>query len=69
MTKPYSTPLLETFPTLGDFSTETLKDLLSDDRLLEAYLYTLPEVEAAAAEVERLGKENEALARELPMRR
>lgn len=64
MSKPYTTPLLEAFPTLSDFTTDSLKDLLSDDRMLEAYLYTLPEVEAAAAEVERLGKENEELASE-----
>ena len=59
-----STPLLQQFPSLTSYPASFLKDLLSSPPLTEAFLYTLPEVQALVAEVERLGKENEQIARE-----
>ncbi|KAL7418532.1 hypothetical protein Q5752_006990 [Cryptotrichosporon argae] len=59
-----STPLLQQFPSLSTYPDAFLKDLLSDPALVEAFLFTLPEVQALAAEVEQLGKENEELARQ-----
>jgi ESCRT-I complex subunit VPS37 len=60
-----STPLLQQFPSLSAYSTSFLKDLLSSPQLVEAYLFTLPQVQELAAEVERLSKENEDIASEL----
>jgi hypothetical protein len=57
-----STPLLQQFPSLTGYPPSFLKDLLSSPDLVEAFLFTLPEVKDLAAEVERLGKENEELA-------
>ena len=57
-----STPLLQRFPSLAAQPPEFLKDLLSSPQLTEAFLFTLPEVQELAAEVEKLGKENEELA-------
>lgn len=57
-----STPLLQQFPQLSGYPASFLKDLLSSPELLEAFLFTLPQVQELAAEVEKLGKENEALA-------
>ena len=59
-----STPLLQQFPSLSSYPPSFLKDLLSSPALTEAFLFTLPEVHELAAEVERLGRENEGLARE-----
>jgi len=59
-----STPLLQQFPTLASYPPSFLKDLLSSPPLTEAFLYTLPQVQNLAAEVEKLGRENEGLARE-----
>lgn len=61
-----STPLLQQFPSLSSYPTSFLKDLLSSPELVEAFLFTLPEVQDLAAEVEKLGKENEELASECP---
>jgi len=57
-----STPLLQQFPSLSAYPTSFLKDLLSSPQLVEAYLFTLPQVQELAAEVERLSKENEDIA-------
>jgi ESCRT-I complex subunit VPS37 len=57
-----STPLLQQFPSLASYPAAFLKDLLSSPELVEAFLFTLPEVQALAAEVEKLGRENEELA-------
>ena len=57
-----STQLLQQFPSLTGYPPSFLKDLLSSPDLVEAFLFTLPEVKDLAAEVERLGKENEELA-------
>ena len=57
-----STPLLQQFPSLSGYPTSFLKDLLSSPELVEAFLFTLPEVQDLAAEVEKLGRENEELA-------
>lgn len=59
-----STPLLQQFPSLSGYPTSFLKDLLSSPQLVEAYLFTLPQIQELAAEVERLSKENEDLASE-----
>lgn len=59
-----STPLLQQFPSLAAYPPSFLKDLLSSPQLTEAFLFTLPEVQELAAEVERLGKENDQMASE-----
>jgi len=59
-----STQLLQQFPSLAAYPPEFLKDLLSSAELTEAFLFSLPEVQALAAEVEKLGKENDDIARE-----
>lgn len=58
-----STPLLQQFPSLAAYPPAFLKDLLSSPALTEAFLFSLPEVQALAVEVEQLGKENEDMAR------
>ena len=57
-----STPLLQQFPSLASQPPSFLKDLLSSPELVEAYLFTLPNVQELAADVERIAKENEELA-------
>lgn len=59
-----STPLLQQFPALASQPASFLKDLLSSPELVEAFLFTLPEVQQLAADIERIGKENEELASE-----
>jgi hypothetical protein len=59
-----ATPLLQQFPSLAAYPPSFLKDLLSSPALTEAFLFSLPEVQQLAAEVEQLGKENEEMARE-----
>ena len=59
-----STPLLQQFPSLEQYPSSFLKDLLSSPPLAEAFLFTLPEVQQLAAEVEKLGRENEEIASE-----
>jgi hypothetical protein len=58
-----STQLLEQFPSLSTHPPAFLKDLLSSPALTEAFLFSLPEIQQLAAEVEQLGKENEEMAR------
>ena len=62
-----STPLLQQYPSLGSYPASFLKDLLSSPQLTEAFLYSLPQVQELAAEVEKLGRENEEIASELPV--
>lgn len=57
-----STPLLQQFPSLASQPASFLKDLLSSPELVEAFLFTLPEVQQLAADIERIGKENDELA-------
>jgi ESCRT-I complex subunit VPS37 len=57
-----STALIQQFPSLAAYPPSFLKDLLSSPQLVEAFLFTLPEVQELAAEVERLGRENEEIA-------
>lgn len=59
-----ATSLLQQFPSLASYPPSFLKDLLSSPDLTEAFLFSLPEVQELAAEVERLGHENDNLARE-----
>jgi hypothetical protein len=59
-----STPLLTRYPALSALPEADLKDLLSDDSLLQAFLYSLPEVGAVLDEHERLSRENEEIASE-----
>jgi hypothetical protein len=49
---------------LATYPASFLRDLLSSPALTEAFLFTLPEVQELAAEVEQLGKENEEIASE-----
>jgi ATP sulfurylase len=57
-----TTPLLTDFPVLTDLPEKDLKDVLSDERLTHAILFTVPAVTTALAEQEKLGKENEEMA-------
>ena len=57
-----STPLLQQFPSFASYPSSFLKDLLSSPQLVEAFLFTLPEVQHLAAEVEELARENEEIA-------
>ena len=59
-----SSTLLQQFPQLSSFSDEQLKELLTNDEYLEAFLYTLPPVVGILDRHEQLSKENEALASE-----
>jgi hypothetical protein len=59
-----STPLLQQFPALASQPPAFLKDLLSSPPLTEAFLFSLPEVQHLAREVEKLGRENEEIASE-----
>ncbi|WOO77575.1 Vacuolar protein sorting-associated protein 37A [Vanrija pseudolonga] len=59
-----ATPLLQQFPSLASYPPAFLKDLLSSPELTEAFLYSLPEVQQLAADVERLGRENDEVARQ-----
>lgn len=63
-----ATPLLQQFPSLAAYSPAFLKDFLSSPELTEAFLFSLPEIQQLAAEVEQLGKENENMARESLLR-
>lgn len=62
-----STPLLQQFPSLTTYPPSFLKDLLSSPALTEAFLFTLPEVQALVAQVEQLGKENDEIASQSPL--
>ncbi|OCF61919.1 hypothetical protein L486_01583 [Kwoniella mangroviensis CBS 10435] len=57
-----STPLVQQFPSLAQYPPSLLKDLLSSPELTEAFLFSLPEVKELAAEVEKLGRENDEIA-------
>lgn len=57
-----STALLQQFPSLASYPPSFLKDLLSSPQLTEAFLFTLPEVQELAAEIEKIGKETEEIA-------
>jgi ESCRT-I complex subunit VPS37 len=59
-----STALIQQFPSLAAYPATLLKDLLSSPQLIEAFLFSLPEVQELAAEVEKLGRENEEMASE-----
>lgn len=59
-----TTPLLQQFPSLASYPPAFLKDMLSSPQLTEAFLFTLPEVSELTVEVEKLGRENDELARE-----
>ncbi|KAL1408207.1 hypothetical protein Q8F55_005012 [Vanrija albida] len=59
-----ATPLLQQFPSLASYPPAFLKDLLSSPELTEAFLFSLPEVQQLAADVERLGRENDEVARQ-----
>lgn len=58
-----ATPLLQQFPSLAAYPVAFLKDMLSSPELTEAFLFSLPEVQELAAQVETLAKENDELAR------
>ena len=59
-----STALLNDFPKLAELPENDIKDVLSDDRLCNAVLFTVPAVTAAMDEQEKLSQDNEELASE-----
>jgi hypothetical protein len=59
-----TTALLTDFPKLAELPENDLKDVLSDDRLCNAVLFTVPAVTAVMDEQERLSRDNEELASE-----
>ncbi|KAJ9104341.1 hypothetical protein QFC19_003983 [Naganishia cerealis] len=58
-----SSRLLEEFPQLAGYSDDQLKELLSNDTYLEAFLYGLPVVAGVLDRHEQLSRENEELAK------
>ena len=59
-----STALLNDFPKLAELPENDLKDVLSDERLCNAVLFTVPAVTAVMDEQGRLSQDNEELASE-----
>lgn len=59
-----ATKLLQDFPSLSEYTESELKDLLTDEQFLNAFLYSLPQVQTVLEEQERLIQENEELASE-----
>jgi ATP sulfurylase len=57
-----TTALITDFPKLAELQENDLKDVLSDDRLTNAVLFTVPAVTAVMDEQEKLSKDNEELA-------
>jgi ATP sulfurylase len=57
-----TTALLTDFPKLSEFQENDLKDILSDDRLTNAVLFTVPAITAVMDEQEKLSRDNEELA-------
>ncbi len=59
-----STRLLTEYPSLSSFSDGDLKDLLTDESFLQAFLYSMPPVKAVLDEQEKLIRDNDELASE-----
>jgi len=57
-----TTPLMTDFPVLATLPEKDVKDVLADERLTNAILFTVPAVTAAMDEQEKLSRENEELA-------
>lgn len=60
------TALLADYPKLADLPETDLKDVLSDEQLCNAVLFTQPAVKAVMDEQEKLSRDNEELASECP---
>ncbi|KAI5455487.1 hypothetical protein NCC49_000295 [Naganishia albida] len=58
-----SSRLLQEYPTLATYSEEQLKDLLTNDELLDAFLYSLPAVQGVLEHQQQLSKANDELAK------
>ncbi|KAJ9109540.1 hypothetical protein QFC20_003284 [Naganishia adeliensis] len=58
-----SSRLLHDYPSLASYSEEQLKDLLTNDELLEAFLYSLPAVQGVLEHQQQLSKANDELAK------
>jgi hypothetical protein len=58
-----SSRLLHDYPSLASYSEEQLKDLLTNDELLDAFLYSLPAVQGVLEHQQQLSKANDELAR------
>lgn len=56
--------LLHDYPALAPYAEEQLKDLLTHDDLLDAFLYSLPQVQHVLEHQQQLSKENDELASE-----
>jgi hypothetical protein len=63
-----TTALITDFPKLAELQENDLKDVLSDDRLTNAVLFTVPAVTAVMDEQEKLSRDNEELASKFHMR-
>lgn len=63
-TNAMSSRLLQEYPTLATYSEEQLKDLLTNDELLDAFLYSLPAVQGVLEHQQQLSKANDELASE-----
>lgn len=57
-----TTPLMTEYPVLATLPEKDVKDVLVDERLTNAILFTVPAVTAAMDEQEKLSRENEELA-------
>jgi hypothetical protein len=59
-----TTPLMTDFPVLASLPEKDIKDVLADERLTNAILFTVPAVTTALDEQEKLSEQNEELASE-----
>lgn len=59
-----SSRLLHDYPSLASYSEEQLKDLLTNDELLDVFLYSLPAVQGVLEHQQQLSKANDELASE-----
>lgn len=59
-----SSRLLADYPTLASYTEDQLKDLLTQDEYLDAFLYSLPQVQGVLEHQQQLSKANDELASE-----
>ena len=61
-----SSRLLADYPSLATYTEDQLKDLLTQDDYLDAFLYSLPQVQGVLERQQELSRANDELASEYP---